>query len=353
MHSLLQEIISDGYSHGDRTGVGRISIYNKFLEFDVSEYIPVSTTQKVFTQTAIKEVLWMLSGSSFIDDPGLEQNIWKQWVIFEPSDEVISLIHKLIDHTKYSKDEVEYHTQEYLKHKHNSIGFIYPSAWRRAPIGDSLSIRPYRTRDQLPSDFLKLYNSENNCSDEELSSRYWTRGYDQVNEVFLNLKARPHSSRHRVSAWIPQWLADEDKSIDYNIINNRGALTPCHSFFQFTVGKVSDITGKPTLNLFLYQGSCDVAVGGWYNILGYSILLHIFAHLLDMTPNKFSWGIGDAHVYSNQTDGLQELLSRPITDQTAKLLILGDHRDPFDFKPEDLQIKGYVPPPHIKFPVAK
>lgn len=356
-HDLMQRILDEGYEHSDRTGVGRISLYNVFLDFNVRDSIPIVNTQKVFYNTAIKELLWMLGGHDRIDVPGLELPIWKKWAL---TDEGIENNRNFIKEQvckKMGNDSTEEYINEVIEYRKRSssgtVGKMYPETWRHAPNNNIYSIRPQRTPEELPSDLKAKYEKYyyNGSNLREMNNLYWAR-YDQINEVFLNLKKRPHSSRHRVSAWIPEWLPDEDKDSQYNILNGRGSLTPCHSFFQFTVGRPDSVTGKPTLNLFLYQGSMDVPVGKSYNLVCYSVMLHMFAHLLNMTPNRFSVSVGDAHIYSNQVEFVKEQLSRKELDIKPTLEILGEHTDPFSFKPEHLVIHGYDSHPHIKYPVA-
>lgn len=337
-HNLLKNILDNGFTHGDRTGVGRRSIYNVHLDFDVSKFFPAVTTQKVFLQTAVKETLWMLAGSSRIDEPGLELPIWKQWTL---SQEGIDANETLLTNLAgFDKSDIS--------SKLGTIGNLYPQAWRSAP-NNNKSIRKRRTLDELPSDLVKHYGND---FLPVLNEIYWSK-YDQINEVFLNLKKRPYSSRHRVSAWIPEWIPDEEESSQYNIINNRGALTPCHSFFQFTVGDVNPETGKSTLNLYLYCGSSDCPVGLLYNVAGYTTLLYIFANLLNMSPGRFSVAIGDAHIYTNQIELVKEQLTREIYEPQTQLVIKDRGQvDPFDFLTDDFSFTNYQHHPHIKYPVA-
>ena len=352
LHELYKKILDEGFTHGDRTGVGRRSIYNVHLDFDVSEYFPVPTTQKVFLQTAVKETLWMLKGRGNINIPELELPIWKQWTLQESSIDKHTDLIKQLCAKQEGYECSDYYVEEAKEHIKNTklgtIGNIYPQSWRFAP-NNNISIRPQRTLDELPSD---LVNGRSEELLTQLNATYWQH-YDQINEVFLNIKKRPYSSRHRVSAWIPEWLPDEDKDSQYNIINNRGALTPCHSFFQFTVGAKCNKTGKDTLNLHLMQASSDTPVGLLYNIAGYSVLLHIFAHLLGMKANRFSATLGDAHIYTNQIEFVKEQLTRQIYEPSTKLIIKDRcQKDPFDFLPSDFSFEGYVSHPHLKYPVA-
>lgn len=353
MHDLMGRILSEGFTHGDRTGVGRRSLYNVFLEFDASRYIPTVTTQKLFIETAAKELCWMLGGMKRIDNKGAELPIWKKWMLTEDGiDANRDLIVKRAGFAIHEGDDPGW-TNAIVAPSYGRIGEVgrmYPQAWRSAP-ANNCTIRPVRELHELPSDFLEKHGMMNDFNIGSLNAKYWS-SYDQINEMFLNMKARPYSSRHRVTAWIPEWIPDEDKDSQYNILNGRGSLTPCHDFFQFTVGAPDPETGKNTLNLLLHQGSCDVPVGGPYNVVCYTTLLHIFAHLLGMTPNKFSWLIGDAHIYTNQVELVKEQLTRPFLEQKTTLKILGEHSDPFSIKASDLVYEGYEHHEHLKYPVA-
>lgn len=359
MHDLFRRILDEGFTHSDRTGIGRRSVYNVTMDFDASKAPVIMNTQKIFYETAVKELLWMLGGHSRIDIPGLELPIWKKWT-YQPGDaldkkELLAFLYE--GSVGISPDETKLSNLVSNKEESllNSVGNMYPKAWRHAPINSTPSIRQIRTLEELPSDLTKdaKRQPDGSVSPEQLkilNRRYWS-AYDQVNEMFLNMKKRPYSSRHRVSAWIPEWIPDEDNTSAYNLVNNRGSLTPCHSFFQFTVG-APNAEGKNTLNLFLYQGSMDCPVGGPYNVACYTTMLHIFAHLLGYAPNRFTVSIGDAHIYTNQIDLVKEQLQREEMPDEVTLDILGDHTDPFSIKPSDIVISNYKSHPHLKYPVA-
>lgn len=77
--NLLRRILTDGEDRSDRTGVGTRSIFGATLEFDLSgKRVPFLTTKKVSTSSILKELFWMISGST--DAKILERqgvNIWK------------------------------------------------------------------------------------------------------------------------------------------------------------------------------------------------------------------------------------------------------------------------------------
>ena len=58
---ILQELLDHGDERRDRTGVGTLALFGRHMRFDVSDTFPVLTTRKTYWQTAIREMLWMLS----------------------------------------------------------------------------------------------------------------------------------------------------------------------------------------------------------------------------------------------------------------------------------------------------
>ena len=88
------------------------------------------------------------------------------------------------------------------------------------------------------------------------------------------------------------------------------------------------------------------------------MLLMMFAKQLNMKPAKFIHTFGDAHIYVNQLDGVQELLARaedPANQDRPlpQLKIRDGVASMFEYTPEDFELVGYSPiKPQIKFEVA-
>jgi len=157
------------------------------------------------------------------------------------------------------------------------------------------------------------------------------RHVDQIQRVLDDLKNNPDSRRIIVSAWN---VADLDKM----------ALAPCHAFFQFYVAD-----GK--LSCQLYQRSADLFLGVPFNIASYALLTMMMAQVTGLKPGDFVHTLGDAHIYLNHFDQVNEQLARePRTLPTMKLN--PDVKNLFDFRFEDFVLEGYDPHPAIKAPVA-
>lgn len=157
------------------------------------------------------------------------------------------------------------------------------------------------------------------------------RSIDQITQVLTQIKQKPDSRRHIVSAWNP---AEVDKM----------ALPPCHALFQFYVAD-----GK--LSCQLYQRSADFFLGVPFNIASYALLTHMFAQQCDLIPGEFVWTGGDVHLYSNHIDQAKLQLSR--TPYSLPSLVINRHPESiFDYRFEDFEIVNYQSHPGIKAPIA-
>jgi len=74
---LLQDVMDNGISKGDRTGTGTRSVFGRQFRHDLSKGFPLLTTKKVHFKSIVNELLWFLSGSTNIHD--LDAKIWNEW----------------------------------------------------------------------------------------------------------------------------------------------------------------------------------------------------------------------------------------------------------------------------------
>lgn len=154
---------------------------------------------------------------------------------------------------------------------------------------------------------------------------------DQIQELLDSLKNNPESRRHIVCAWNVGQLDEM-------------ALPPCHCLFQFYVAD-----GK--LSCQLYQRSADVFIGVPFNIASYALLVHMIAQVCDLEVGDFVHTFGDAHLYANHFEQVDEQLTRTPT-ALPKLRLNPDVKDLFAFTMDDIEIVDYEAAPHISAPVA-
>ncbi|MFT5426846.1 MAG: thymidylate synthase [Gammaproteobacteria bacterium] len=157
------------------------------------------------------------------------------------------------------------------------------------------------------------------------------RTLDQITEVIDKIKNNPDSRRLIVSAWN---VGELDKM----------ALMPCHTMFQFYVAD-----GK--LSCQLYQRSADIFLGVPFNIASYALLTMMIAQVCDLKLGEFVHTLGDAHLYSNHLQQVDEQSSRqPFPLPVMK--INSEVNSIFDFKFDDFELQNYESHPSIKAPIA-
>ena len=154
---------------------------------------------------------------------------------------------------------------------------------------------------------------------------------DQISNLIYQIKKTPDSRRLIVSAWNVGEI-------------NKMKLPPCHCFFQFYVAD-----GR--LSCQLYQRSADIFLGVPFNIASYALLTQMIAHVCGLECGEFIHTLGDAHIYTNHINQVNEQLRRK-PKKLPQIKINPSVKNIFDFKYEDFSLEGYDPYPLIKAPVA-
>jgi thymidylate synthase len=163
---------------------------------------------------------------------------------------------------------------------------------------------------------------------------------DQISQVVQQIKSNPDSRRLIVSAWN---VADVE----------RMKLPPCHAFFQFYVAPAdaNDTDQRGKLSCQLYQRSADIFLGVPFNIASYALLTMMIAQVCNLRLGDFVHTLGDAHIYTNHLEQVNEQLTRaPKALPVMKINPKVD--DIFKFTFEDFTLENYDPHPAIKAPVA-
>lgn len=259
---LLADVMANGLDKTDRTGTGTRSVFGRQMRFDLSQGFPLITTKKVHFTSVVAELLWMLSGSTRVQDlRDLGCTIWDEWELND-----------------------------------GTIGPGYGKQWRSW----------------------------------DASDLFYSTQVDQIAQVIESIKENPDSRRHIVSAWN---VAEIDEM----------ALPPCHLLFQFYVR-------GDKLDLQLYQRSADLFLGVPFNIASYALLLTMVAHQTGYVPGEFIHTIGDAHVYHNHFEQVEEQLSR--APRPFPTLVTFHESDIDSYVPDCFVLCDYDPHPAIKAPVA-
>lgn len=156
-------------------------------------------------------------------------------------------------------------------------------------------------------------------------------GYDQISKIIHQIKNDPESRRIILSAWNPPQI-------------DSMALPPCHVMSQFYVN-------KGELSCMTTMRSADMFLGVPFNIASYSLLTYILANICGLKPRKLVCSIGDAHIYVNHIEQVQEQVSRSPLDP-PNLSINKNLTDIDHIKFEDFEINNYKSYPAIRADMA-
>jgi thymidylate synthase len=296
-HNLMKFILDNGVEKMDRTGVGTRSIFGYQMRFNLSDGFPLLTTKRVHFKSILHELLWFIRGDTnirYLVSNGV--NIWNDWPY-----------------------------QNWLKETGQNVKYqTYSPEWRA-------NMKEFVEKIKEDDEFASKYGDLG-----PVYGRQWRNfdGVDQLAQLIDDLNNNAHSRRLIVSAWNPEDIPVMVKS----------GLPPCHTLFQFYVAD-----GK--LSCQLYQRSADVFLGVPFNIASYALLTFMIAKVTGFEPGDFVHTFGDAHLYLNHFDQVNEQLSRD-SYPLPNLIINDEASTLFDFLYEDFELRNYQHHPAIPAPVA-
>ena len=155
---------------------------------------------------------------------------------------------------------------------------------------------------------------------------------DQVDNVLWQLKNTPYSRRIMTNMY------------NFADLTEMG-LEPCAYSMTFNV------TGN-RLNAILNQRSQDILAANNWNVVQYSVLVHMLAQVSGLVPGELVHVIADAHIYDRHVDIIKELISRP-QFPAPKFSLNPEIKDFYDFTVDDIKIEDYQKNPQItNIPVA-
>ena len=293
---LLKDIMQNGFEkHEFNTGISFKSVFGRQIRFDLKAGFPLLTTKKVFIKGIIYELLWFLQGNSNIQY--LVKNnvhIWDDWAYKNYQSEA-----KKNNLENLTKEDfiVKIAQDDAFGKKWGELGPVYGRQWRKWKTSDGREI-------------------------------------DQIKWAVEKLKKTPDRRHCVVSAWNPEYI------YEMALPGQSMAIPPCHTIFQFNVI-------NNALSCQLYQRSADMFLGVPFNIASYALLTMMIAHVCGYEYGEFIHTFGDAHIYSNHYDQVNEQINRvPRAFPEMKFKREISSIDDFNF--DDFCIENYDPYPAIK-----
>ncbi len=295
----LQFILDNGVEAQDRTGTGTISVFGMQSRYDLSKGFPAVTTKKLAWRAVVSELLWFIEGSG--DERRLAE------ILHETRDATKSTIWTANAQAEYWRPKAEYS---------GDLGRVYGVQWRKWK-----AIK--KTVDStVKDDFGTTWHVQGGLHCKEV---------DQLVQLIEGIKKDPEGRRHILTAWNPGEI-------------DQMALPPCHCFAQFYVRN-----GK--LSCQMYQRSADFFLGVPFNIASYSLFTHMIAQVCGLGVGEFVHTVGDAHIYLNHIEQVQEQLSRE-TLALPTLKLNPAVKDIDGFTMADIELSGYVSHGAIKAAMA-
>jgi len=155
---------------------------------------------------------------------------------------------------------------------------------------------------------------------------------DQVDNVLWQLKNTPYSRRIMTNIY---------NFADLSEMN----LEPCAYSMTFNVAD-----GR--LNAILNQRSQDILAANNWNVVQYSVLVHMFAQVSGLQAGELVHVISDAHIYDRHVPVIEELIKRP-QYPAPKFRLNPDVKNFYDFTTDDIIIEDYQKNPQIlNIPIA-
>ena len=153
--------------------------------------------------------------------------------------------------------------------------------------------------------------------------------FNQFEEIIKQMRERPELKTHLISPWIPYYTI-RNKDHQQKVV-----VAPCHGWIHFRIF-------DDKLSMTMWQRSCDVLIGCPSNWVQYSALLLAMSDVLGLKPYEFIHQISDAHIYANQLQYVDEILSRESRSFPTLKLVRSRERIQ-DYRKEDFELFDYKP----------
>jgi thymidylate synthase len=324
--NLVQEIFDNGSWQDNRTGIRTLSIPGAMMKFDLQEGFPAVTTKKLAFKSAIGELVGFLRAyRSAADFRALGCKVWDQ----------------------NANENAQWLANPY-RLQDNDLGSVYGVQWRQWPAYKLIDLSQPQSAaqvaDALSRGYQQIGTMENVGEDRKTTSVLLYKAIDQLRQCLDTIMKDPGNRRILFHGW--NWAQLDEM-----------ALPPCHLLYQFLVNQ-----SKREISLCLYIRSNDVGLGTPFNLTEGAALLHLVGRLTGYTPRWFSYFIGDAHIYENHVDMLQEQLKREpfaapslvLSDRIPDYAVTGKYEPEWleKIEPTDFWLEGYQHHAPLTAPMA-
>lgn len=319
---LVRDILDNGSWQDNRTGIRTRSLPGAMMRFDLKQGFPAVTTKRLAFKSAMGELVGFLRASrSAADFRALGSQVWNQ-----------------------NANENAQWLANPWREGTDDLGSVYGVQWRQWPAFKLLDENHPRFQDRLNDAAARGYQTVGQVKNETASSTLMWRQLDQLRECLDTIMTRPADRRILFHAWNPAALDEM-------------ALPPCHLLYQFLVNAQTK-----EISLCLYVRSNDVGLGAPFNLAEGAALLTLVGRLTGYEPRWFTYFMGDAHIYENHLEMLQEQLKREplplptleISERVPAYASTGVYAPEWLnwVEPTDFILKGYQHHPPLTAPMA-
>ena len=341
---LLQKILEEGVATPVPQGVDALTVMAPgSMRFRLSEGFPVITERDLskFWRAPIAEILAFAHGARTQSD--LEKfgcKWWKAWVTPEKCAkrglETGDLGPGSYGAAFHDFPMIE---DEYFTESKNHSAPTFPKS---SAINNRSALASQKTPTMAKKAQTIVDQSSSGLDPDPSLLIPAPHAFNQFTAIINQIKQRPELRTHFISPWIPQYTTRLDDR------QQKVVVCPCHGWMHFRV-----IKGK--LYLHMFQRSGDVPIGVPSNLIQYSALLLLVAHVTGLEPYEYIHTISDAHIYVDQIPAVKELLSRP-AKPLPKIALTTEARQKtnfWDFTRDDFELLDYNPnPPLLGIPAA-
>jgi len=317
---LVRTILETGSWQDNRTGIRTISIPGAMMRFDLQkDGFPAVTTKKLAFKSVVGELVGFLRATrSAADFRALGCKVWDQ----------------------NANENADWLANPYRQGE-DDLGPVYGVQWRAWP---AYKLLPAGETAQIEDAQKRGFSIVSAVTDEGQPKVLLYKAIDQLGECLRTIVNNPGSRRILFHGW---------NCADLDAI----ALPACHLLYQFLPN-----ASTKEISLCLYIRSNDVGLGTPFNLAEGAALLHLVGRLTGYTPRWFTYFIGDAHIYENHLDMLNEQLKREPLPQPK--LVISDRVPDFaktgKFEPEwlekiepsDFSLEGYEHHAPLTAPMA-